>query len=182
MPKPLQVFLISKYFTRNTPLPYAPAMPTENEKRLTDAELRDLLDKGIPQAQIAKLYHVSPQYVSKRVKTLDKRAAARSAPQSAQAAGSMWQARSAAQANYDGLMSLLEKCETVREEIQIRAEIRAHIAFGVQSLDALYNAEDAEAFQNEVLQVLDDTEPGSRQKILDRLREKRPLREAFSQG
>ena len=152
---------------------------SENQKRLTDADLRDLLSKEVPQSQIADLYRVSRQYVSKRVKALDKKTAAKSAPTVAAAAGSMWQARSAAQANYDGLVALLDGDLSVREEVQVRAEIRAHIAFGVQSLDALYSVEDAEAFQAEVLQVLDECEPGKRQEILDRLREKRPLRDAF---
>ena len=146
---------------------------------MTDAELRDLLSKDVPQSNIAALYHVSRQYVSKRVKALDKRAAAKAAPAVAASAGSMWQARTAAQANYDGLVALLTSELSVREEVQVRAEIRAHIAFGVQSLDALYSVEDAEAFQSEVLQVLDECEPGKRQEILDRLREKRPLRDAF---
>ena len=152
---------------------------SENQKRLTDADLRDLLSKEVPQSQIADLYRVSRQYVSKRVKALDKKAAAKSAPTVAAAAGSMWQARSAAQINYAGLVALLDGDLSVREEVQVRAEIRAHIAFGVQSLDALYSVEDAEAFQSEVLQVLDECEPGKRQEILDRLREKRPLRDAF---
>lgn len=151
----------------------------ENQKRLTDADLRDLLSKEVPQSQIADLYRVSRQYVSKRVKALDKKAAAKSAPFAAAAVGSMWQARTAAQTNYDGLVALLDGDLSVREEVQVRAEIRAHIAFGVQSLDALYSVEDAEAFQSEVLQVLDECEPGKRQEILSRLREKRPLRDAF---
>jgi len=157
-------------------------MAGENEKRLTDVDLRDFLSKQIPQTQIASLYRVSPQYVSKRVKALDKRAAARS-PSAASAAGSMWQAREAAQANYAGLLAMLDRNDlTAREEVQVRAEIRAHIAFGVSSLDALYNVEDMEAFEREVLGVLDAYEPGRRQEILERLRERRPLRAAFSPG
>lgn len=157
-------------------------MPSENEKRLTDADLRDLLTNGVPQTQIASLYRVSPQYISKRVKALDKKAAAQSLPAAAVAAGSMWEARAAAQTNYAGLTALLTKEDlTIREEVQIRAEIRAHIAFGVQSLDALYSVEDAAAFQEEVLKVLDDIEPGKRQEILERLRAVRPLRDAFAE-
>lgn len=157
-------------------------MAGENEKRLTDVDLRDFLSKQIPQTQIASLYRVSPQYVSKRVKALDKRAAARSPSAASAAAGSMWQARAAAQANYEGLLALLEKGDLpVREEVQVRTEIRAHISFGVQSLDALYSVEDAAAFQEEVLRVLDASEPGKRQEILGRLRAVRPLRDAFAE-
>ncbi len=156
-------------------------MPSENEKRLTDADLRDLLAKNIPQTQIAKLYHVSPQYISKRVKGLDRKAAAQSPAAAESAASTMWQARTAAQENYAGLLAMLSRDLSAREEIQVRAEIRAHIAFGVQSLDALYSVEDAAAFQEEVLKVLDDSQPGKRQEILEKLRQVRPLRDAFAE-
>ena len=72
----------------------------------------------------------------------------------------------------DGELSVRKKCRS-------EPKIRAHIAFGVQSLDALYSVEDAAAFQEEVLKVLDDSEPGKRQEILKKLREVRPLRDAF---
>jgi DNA-binding Lrp family transcriptional regulator len=152
-----------------------------DKSKLTDDELRDYLSKGIPQSQIAALYRVTPQAVSKRVKLLDKRSAVTAAAVStaAEAVVSMWDTRAAAEENYQRCLMLLSECENPTERTRAIAEIRQHIQFGLQVIETLYTVQETKEFMNEVLDVIGQVDADARDTILRRLAEKRSLRAAF---
>ena len=146
---------------------------------LTDEQLRDYLDKGIPQAQIARLCRVSPAAVSQRVKALEKKAAAKAPIHAVLAVASMWDTRTAAEENYQRCINLLEDCENAAERTRALAEIRQHLQFGMQVIETLYTVQETKDFMTEVLEVIGQIDPDARDTILRKLSEKRALRAAF---
>ena len=154
------------------------------ESKLSDDDLKDLLEKEIPQKQIAALYHISEAAVSKRVKSMtlkQERAALATVPEHVmKAVASVWDTKAALDENYQRVLALLDdSCETAGDKLRAVAEIRQHMQFAMQVLETLYTIQETQAFMDEVMAVLDECEPGVRQKILHRLREKRSVRSAF---
>jgi predicted transcriptional regulator len=153
---------------------------------LSDDALRDLIEKEIPQGQIALLYKISQAAVSQRVKNLtkkDERIAYAQTPEHAvKAVASVWDIRSALDENYRRTLQLLnEECETPGDKVRCVGEIRQNLSFAMDVMEKLYAVQETQAFMEEVLKVLDECEPGTRNKILIRLREKRSVRAAFFQ-
>ncbi len=148
---------------------------------LTEHELRDLLDKGIPQNQIAALYRISPAAVSKRVKSMTAKGihTAVVIGKAEAAVSSMWDTRTAAEENYKRCLALIDECETATERTRVLAEIRQHLQFGMQVIETLYTVQETKDFMAEVLAVIGEIDPDARNTILRRLSEKRALRAAF---
>ena len=147
---------------------------------LSDEDLRDYLSKGIPQTQIARLCHVSESAISQRVKKFETAVAAKAPQNVVRAVNSLWDIRAAAEENYARCIELLAECEgdPFNKRLAI-AEIRQHLQFAMKILETLYAAQETQAFMDEVLNVLDECDPGKRKQILSRLAEKRTVRAAI---
>ena len=151
------------------------AAPTE----LTDEALRDYLRMGLPQNEIAKLFKLTKGAISQRVKKLERQAVAKHPEKAIAAHTSLWNTRVAAEENYARALALLDECEGPGDKARVLSEIRQHLQFAMAVMETLYNIQEVQAFQEEVLTVLEECEPGLRERIISRLREKRTIRAAF---
>lgn len=155
----------------------------DNKKKLTDEALRILLDANNTQSYIAREYGVTKQYVSQRVKRLERGAAVRAVPVAARAVESLWDTKAAADANYARLIAIMDQSELLTgDRIRVIAEIRQHLAFSMQVMETLFAVQESKAFMDEVMDVLEECDPKVRQRVFDRLRQKKSLRAAFIQG
>jgi predicted transcriptional regulator len=152
--------------------------------KLSDDVLRDYVTNGFTQKQIAALCGVTEAAISKRVKILDKRAAAKTPARVLEAHASLWNVREATEENYQRCLALLAAMETDEEakpgdKVRALGEVRQHLQFAMSVLETLYAVTETQAFMEEVLNVLGECDPVARQKVLSRLAEKRALRAAF---
>ena len=149
--------------------------------KLTEDDLKDLLEKGVPQGHIARLYNVSQAYVSHRMKMMEQRLTKTSMAVAvvATTVTSMWDTKNAAEQNYQRCLDLLDECETATERTRVLGEIRQHLQFGVQVVETLFTVQETKDFMNEVLDVIGQLDPDARNTIIRRLAEKRTLRSVF---
>jgi DNA-binding Lrp family transcriptional regulator len=150
--------------------------------KLTEDLLKQYLGLGMAQKEIARLFGVSEAAVSQRVKRLEKRVAPKCLPVVQAAESSVWDMKAATEANYRRALALLDELAEPGDKIRCIGEIRQHLTHAMNVLQAMYSVQEAKEFQEEVLQVLDECEPGLRDKILTRLRERRTIRAAFGAG
>lgn len=150
-------------------------------EKVTDHQIQELLDGGVSQSQIARLCHVNEGTISRRVKAIRKQSqvAASSSEVATRALNSMWDTKGAAEENFRRCLLLIDECEGATEKTRLLGEIRQHIQFGVQVIATLYAAQEQQAFMDEVMNVLDECEPGTRARMLARLSERRSVRAAF---
>lgn len=153
------------------------------QAKLSDETLRGYLAHGFSQADIARMCSMSEAAVSKRVKALDRKAAAMTAPPAVESAlASVWDIRTTLErCRLEAETALIESA-TPFERVAVINSIVAQAKFALTALQTLYSVEENAAFQEEVLAVLEEFEPGTREKVLARLREKRPLRAAAYGG
>ena len=107
-------------------------------------------------------------------------AAPQSLPVIQAAASSVWDQKQATEENYNRCLQLLEQMSEPGDKLKAVTEIRQHLSHAMQVLQALYTVQEVKAFQEEVLTVLDECEPGLRDKILTRLKERRIIRTVVS--
>jgi transcriptional regulator with XRE-family HTH domain len=148
-------------------------------EKLSDETLRRCLEQGLSQEEIAQRAGIAQSSVSKRIARLEPRAIARNLTRVEEAFASLWDTRKAAEENYTRAVKNYKVCDDKTRAI---AEIRNHIKLGIDVMSLLYSIEELRAFQEEVLTILDECEPGTRDRILARLRERRTLRAAFEGG
>lgn len=146
------------------------------ERKLSDTDLRDYLRMGFSQQEIADLFRITPASVSERCAKLETGAVAHSQAVAVKAVASVWDSRAATEENYQ---RALANYETAKNKTAAIGEIRAHIKMGLDIILDLYRVEQVQAFQDEVLAILDEYDDTARQRILDRIRERRSLRGAF---
>jgi predicted DNA-binding protein YlxM (UPF0122 family) len=153
-------------------------------KKLTDEELQDLINKGFGPTAIAEISGVSRSAVNQRIKKLTSSAViVAAAPAAAQAAyASMWDTKQAAEDNYKRALTLLEDCHLPGDKRATITEIRKHLEFAMNVMETLYNIQETQAFMDEVMNILDECEPGSRKKILEKLAARRSIRGAIHAG
>jgi hypothetical protein len=152
--------------------------------KLTNDTLRQYLNNGFTQQEIANLCGVSQPAIAKRVRCMDQKGNALTPQPISRAVVQMWDTRAAAESNYIRALGLYEEALadpecSIGEKARVLAEIRNHIDFGLRALQALYEINEMKAFQDEVTSVLEECSPGLRAKILKRLSERRTLRAAI---
>ena len=147
--------------------------------KFSDEKLKYYLDLNFTHTEIARYLNVSVSAVTQRAAKLEKAAAARQPQVVAAAQQSVFDTKNAMEANYRGCLELLTDIEA--DPVRTRTLILQHIKVGMEMLETLYTIQEQQAFQEEVLSVLEECEPGSRQRILGRLRERRGTRAAFSE-
>ena len=129
------------------------------------------------QQEIARLFNVSEQAVSQRVAALNKKCAPMTPQVVAEAQASVWDTRTALQENYQRCLALLDSDDA--DKTRVLAEIRNHLKLAMEVMSLLYSVQETKAFMEEVMQILDDVQPGTREIILARLRERRSIQSAF---
>lgn len=150
--------------------------------KLTDEAIRTCLAQGMTQEEIALSYSLTPGAISQRVSKLEKKSIAKAPANASKAAASCWDIKAAAEENYARAIAMLDTCERDGDKVRVIAEVRQHLQFSMQVIEALYNVQETQAFMEEVLNIVEQCEPGSRDKILSRIRERRTLRSAFNQS
>lgn len=152
----------------------------DNKKKLTQGELKDLIEAGHTQSQIAEMFGVTKQYVSQFSKRLDRLALVQAPEITTKVLDSMWDTKDAADANYTRALNLFKQDGlTPNDRVRVIGEIRQHLAFGMSVMETLFAVQESKAFMDEVLDVLDEFDPRMRKKIIERLKQKRSLRAAF---
>jgi hypothetical protein len=124
------------------------------------------------------MFNVTEGAIAQRVAKLEKPAAASNGIVVKQAHASVWNVKEALTENFAGCLKLLDDKDV--DKVRIRAEIRQHIKLSMDVIQTLYAVNEVQAFQEEVLAILDECEPGTRERILTRLQQKRAVRAAFT--
>lgn len=145
-------------------------------QKLSDEALRNYLKRGMSQNEIARLAGMSPSAVSQRATRLERNGFSRTPEVVAAAHASLWDTKAAAEENYRRALSNYSVAEDKTKAI---AEIRNHLRLGMDVLSILYSIEEVKAFQEEVLALLDEFDPESRERLLARIRQRRTVRAAF---
>ena len=149
------------------------------QRKLTDDALRQFLNLGYTRRQISEMAHISEAAISKRIAALENRAA-RANPAAVQTAhAQLWDVRAAVEENYARCLQLLNETENAPDKVKALAEVRQHLQFALSILKSMYEIQEVQAFMDEVMAVIDECEPGTRERILDRLTARRSIRAAF---
>lgn len=146
-------------------------------RKFTDESLRQYLQMGFSHREIARLFKVSDMAISKRVAALNKKAAPMTPQVVTQAQASVWDTKTALQENYHRCLALLDSDDA--DKTRVLAEIRNHLKLAMEVMALLYSVQNTKDFMEEVMQILDDVQPGTREIILARLRERRSIQSAF---
>jgi len=146
-------------------------------KKITDDQIRQCQATGATNAQMARQLNVSEAAVSKRVSKMVKQSAGAVPLVVKEANATVWNVKQALQANYEACHALLQR--EGQDPLKVHNQILLHIKLACHVLQAMYSIEAVLAFQEEVLTVLEECSPGVRQIILERLRERRTVRNAF---
>lgn len=147
--------------------------------KITDDVLRQYVNLGYTQHEIAGLTKLSQSTVAERLSSIAKRAAA-AVPAVIEAShAQLWDVRTVAEENYRRCLQLLEQMEQAPNKLKAVSEIRQHLQLAVEILQKMYDVQETQAFMDEVLAIIDECEPGSRERVLARLRERRTVRAAF---
>lgn len=149
--------------------------------RMSDAELRDYLDKGLTQTRIALMYDCTVSAIHQRVKSMELKATKTSVAVSGvtSTVTSMWNTKDAAEQNYQRCLDLLDDCDCASDRVRVLSEIRQHLQFGVHVVETLFTVQETKDFMTEVLSVIGQLDPDARNTIIKRLSEKRTLRSVF---
>ncbi|MDP2605263.1 MAG: hypothetical protein Q8S00_22200 [Deltaproteobacteria bacterium] len=169
-------------------------MKTERKRKIDDKTLyRLLVEEGRSQQEAATYFGVSEAAVSKRVKTLNI---------SLNRHVGLERAKDVA----DHGLNIIDQLQTVNDVIQtemnwaiqearkpgadrkglqqvvidLTAEIRKQLRFQLEILRSLYDMRGVAEFQKEVLDVIGETAPETREAIIRRLVERRALRSALN--
>lgn len=98
-----------------------------------------------------------------------------------QAGASLWSTRDALDENYNRLIRLVEVAQAAGSSREIMAytgvlrEIRAHIETGMDLLRLLVDVDEIRAFQTAVLEAIGDADEPTRQRIIEKLRQRRSI-------
>lgn len=94
---------------------------------------------------------------------------------------SLWETRAALDANYARLQRLVEVAQgatttqEIRTYVAVLAEIREHVTTGVKLMQTLIDVNEVRAFQEAVLEAIGEADPATRERIVNRLKERRAL-------
>ena len=149
-------------------------------------QLREAMAEGLDHRAIAARFGVRHQSVSERITKLEGHTAVLLPRVVIEAQQSVFDTRSALEANYKRCLQLLDSIEgnplSRSDPLRVIEVILKHIRAGLDVLQTLYAVNEQAAFQDEVMAILDECEPGSRAKILKRLQQRRSLRSAFTEN
>lgn len=152
-------------------------------KKLTDEALKNFVNLGFNQDEIARLSGLTKGAISQRMSKLSRPSVMSSPPVVIAATASLWDVKRAAEENYARALELLKMCDvdgaSISDRAKVLAEIRRHFEFSMNVMQTMYSINETQAFQEEVLTILDECEPGTRERILERLRQRRTVRAAF---
>lgn len=153
-------------------------------QKVSDETIRKFQDLNYSQADIAALTGVSEAAISKRVAQMEIRDAALADGRAVTSARtSVWNVRQKLEWLQGKTEEIIESDTfDAIERIAAVNSLLGQMRFAMTSLNTLYSIEEQAAFQEEVLAILEEFEPGSREKVLARIREKRPLRAAILGG
>jgi len=149
--------------------------------KINDRQLLRLLDKeGKTQAEAAREIGVSPQAVNQRLQELRGKTTRVIASKKAEVVIEE-RLDSIAQLNNindkaNDLLDELEKNPALK--IRCMAEIRGQLELQLKIFQTLYSIQEAKAFQETVLEVIGEVDPNVRKTIIERLNQKRTIRQS----
>jgi len=149
-------------------------------KKFTDSQLKQYLAMDFTAAEIARLFHVTEAAVSKRIAKLERVAVVRLPAVASAAQASVFDTRAALEENYRGCIALLSDPDAFVDKVAVRNTLLRHIEAGLKVVEKLYQFTEMQSFQEEVLTILEQMEPGVRRRALERLQQRRSVRAAFS--
>ncbi len=149
--------------------------------KIKDSSMLRMVKEGVSQAEIARKFGVSPAAVCKRIKQLTQRT-------------TYVVAASKMESVVDSKLDVVQQLKTINSQAQtlleqvaddahlsvkLMAEIRNQLRLMMDIYEMLYSLEGAAQFQQSVLEVLEECDPGLRKKVISRLNEKSSLRTAL---
>ncbi|RJR42497.1 MAG: helix-turn-helix domain-containing protein [Desulfobacteraceae bacterium] len=159
-------------------------------RKVSFIELEKLLRDGNGVSEIARKMGVTKGTISKAMKRLNqavtKDVALRSAPdivdKKLDAMGQLLKVNRSINKELDYIEKTIktankeERLQLQDQKIKHVAEIRKQLGLLLDIAQALYNAEEVQAFQQTVLEVISDASPELRHKILSELQQRRAIR------
>ena len=148
-------------------------------KKLADEQIKFWMENDFTQAEMARLAGVSTAAISKRIANIERTSLAKAPANIERSYASIWDTKAAIEENYERAIKNFEMSEDATRAI---AEIRNHQKLSIDVLAMLYSVEEVRAFQEEVLAVINECEPSLRERIIQRLQQRRSIRAAFVGG
>lgn len=147
-------------------------------KKITDEEIRKLLNKGLSPADVSRKLEVSRSCISRRMKGLRSKStidivSANSFKEANKRLEVMAQLLSINKDSNRMLKDLGEKDPT---RIKVWAEIRRQLDFQLKIFEVLYSVETARSFQQVVMEIIEEIDPDVREEIISRLNERAVVR------
>ena len=149
-------------------------------RMFTDDDLRAQIRQGLDAAEIARQLGASRRTVDRRIAKLERGVVVTLPDVVASAAASVLDARTVLQANYEGCLELLAKGEV--DPIRVRRLMLRHTEVSLKVMAQYYQFSEIQAFQEEVLNILETMEPGARRRVIEQFQQRRSVRAAFVPG
>lgn len=154
------------------------------ENKIDDRKLNRLLRSGKSQREVARILGVSDSAVTQAkrrlniavVKDVGLESAHRVVEENLDAIGQLRRINNTA----NGLLDAATKAEDHETVLKCMAEIRGQLRLQLDIFAVLYDVKEIQAFQQEVLSLLEEVEPGARERIVSRLKEGRVIRASLS--
>jgi uncharacterized coiled-coil protein SlyX len=151
--------------------------------KFTDAELMEYLKlyEGDPhiKSKLAKLFKVSIGAITERMDRLERKAALQAQAVVNQVEANVWDIRQVFHSNRK-LVNLIEgEMLTPDEKVRALGEARKYGEAALKCAEALYRVEQVQAFQEAVLQTLDEADPQLRERVMAKLKSSRVVRAGF---
>ena len=153
------------------------------QPKINDRKLLKLIDKqGKTQAEVARELGVSAQAVSKRLQDLrGKTTRVIAAKKISEVVDRKIDAiEQLGRINTEANKLLDELEDDPGLKIKVMAEIRGQLELQLKILQTMYSLQEAQAFQETVLEVISEVEPSVRTTIIENLNRKRALRSSVS--
>jgi len=149
-------------------------------KTINDKKMLQLIDSGCSQAETARKMGFTRAAISQRLKELKIQGTRDIVSRNTQkAVDNNLDAISQLKKINDRANQLLDEVEDdPGTAIKLMTEIRGQLKLQLDIFEILYSTQAAREFQQEVLEAIGDADHETRQKIIDRLNQKRALRNA----
>jgi len=154
------------------------------ENKIDDRKLNRLLRSGKSQREVARILGVSDSAVTQAkrrlniavVKDVGLESAHRVVEENLDAIGQLRRINNKA----NSLLDAAIEAEDHDTALRCMTEIRGQLRLQLDIFAVLYDVKEIQAFQQEVLSLLEEAEPGARERIISRLKEGRVIRASLS--
>ena len=151
-----------------------------HKQKINDANMLRMVNDGIPQADIARKFGVTPSAVCKRLRELKGRS-------------SYAVAVAKTEAIIDQKLDVIRELNSINEKTKVIladakddpqlalkaiGSIQQQISLAIDLYEKIYSIDQMNNFNQEVLQVLEECDPNLRKKVIERLNAKASLRSA----